>query len=378
MALPLEIRAGSTLDRGWRLGRVVGVLVLIIAIPYLVETFRLGQITGALILAIAIVGLNLLSGFGGQISLGHAAFFGIGAYTTGAMTITYDYGVVTSFVVGMLLCFVVGVVVGLPALRLQGMYLALVTLSVGVLLPSLIRRFDTLTGGSSGLFGMKFEPPSGVAYFAGRAGGTVWMYYVTVVALVLSCLVVWNLMNGRIGRAVITLRDNEAAAMVMGVNRAFVRTVVFGTSAAIAGLAGSLFAVNSGVLTPESVSLLLTINLLVGMVLGGRASFWGPVFGAFVIYFVPVWTSDLSEGPISGVIFGALVIVLVFVLPGGLAGGLTSLLRHLVVVVPQPPGHGEVSRSSSLPDDLSDDPAGFAHDGRPDGDKVPAAHLAAQ
>ncbi|WP_181779033.1 branched-chain amino acid ABC transporter permease [Pseudonocardia pini] len=355
MALPLEIRSGSALDRGWRLGRAVALVVLVVALPYAVETFRLGQITGALILAVAVVGLNLLSGFTGQISLGHAAFFGIGAYTTGVMTVTFDYGVVPSFVVGMAMCFVVGVIVGLPALRLQGMYLALVTLAVGVLLPSLIRRLDGLTGGSSGLFGMEFEPPD-IAYFAGRAGGAVWIYYVTVVALVLSCLVVWNLMNGRIGRAVTALRDNEAAAIVMGVNRAFVRTVVFGISAAIAGLAGGLFAVNSGVLTPDAVSLLLTINLLVAMVLGGRASFWGPILGAFVIYFVPVWTSDVTQAPISGVIFGALVIALVFVLPGGIAGGLNALLRRVVRIVPQPPRRDEVTRSSSLPDDLSDDP----------------------
>jgi branched-chain amino acid transport system permease protein len=369
MALPLEIRAGSTLDHGWRLGRALGLVLLIVALPYMVQTFRLGQITSALILAIAVVGLNLLSGFAGQISLGHAAFFGIGAYTTGVMTVTYHHGVLVSFLVGMVLCFVVGVVVGLPALRLQGMYLALVTLSVGVLLPSLIRRLDGITGGAAGLFGMKFEPPN-IAYFAGTAGGTDWIYYVTVVSLILACLVVWNLMHGRIGRAVVTLRDNEAAAIVMGVNRAFVRTVVFGISAAIAALAGSLFAVTSGVLTPDSVSLLLTINLLVAMVLGGRASFWGPVFGAFIIYFVPVWTSDLSQGPISGVIFGALVIVMVFVLPGGLAGGLSMLVGKVVMVVPQPPNPNDVSRASARPDDRPDDPTG------PEPAPVPAAHLA--
>ncbi|MBS42458.1 MAG: branched-chain amino acid ABC transporter permease [Nocardioides sp.] len=367
MSLPYRIPAGSPLDRGWRLARVAAVVVLVLALPYLVATFQLSQITSALILAVAVVGLNLLSGFAGQISLGHAAFFGIGAYTTGVMTVTYDYGAWTSFVVGMLLCFVVGVAVGLPALRVQGMYLALVTLAVGVLLPSLIRRFDDLTGGSSGLFGMELAPPD-TAYFAGRAGETVWMYYVTVGALVLSCLVVWNLMNGRMGRAVVALRDNEAAAIVMGVNRAFVRTVVFGISAAIAGLAGSLFAVSAGVLTPESVSLLLTINLLVAMVLGGRASFWGPVFGGLIIYFVPIWTSDLSQGPISGVLFGALVIALVFLMPGGLTGGLTSLVHRVVVVEPRPPV------------DLNEDPVPDAvPPDRPEGpgeERVPAGHTA--
>jgi branched-chain amino acid transport system permease protein len=264
--------------------------------------------------------------------------------------------VLATFLVGMLFCFVVGVVVGLPALRLQGMYLALVTLAVGVLLPSLIRRFDSLTGGSRGMFGMTYEPPD-VTYFAGRAGETVWMYYVVVTGLCLSCLVVWNLMNGRIGRAVVALRDNEAAAIVMGVNRAYVRTVVFGLSAAIAGLSGGLFAVHAGAVTPDSVSLLLTISLLVAMILGGRASFWGPIFGAFVIYFVPVWAGNLSQGPISGVFFGALVILMVFVMPSGLAGGLNGLIRRVVLITPTPPSASEVSTSSSLPGDMSEESA---------------------
>ncbi|MDQ6522941.1 branched-chain amino acid ABC transporter permease [Nocardioides sp. LHD-245] len=356
MALPVHIPAGSRADIGWRVGRVVLIALLVFATPYLVPSFRLSQITGALVLAIAVVGLNLLSGFAGQISLGHAAFFGIGAYTTGVMTVKWETAVPITLVVGMVLCFVVGVLVGLPALRLQGMYLALVTLAVGVLLPSLIRRFDGLTGGSSGLFGMEWEPP-GIAYFAGRGGETVWLYYVTVVALVLACVVVWNVMHSRIGRAVVALRDNEAPAIMTGINRAFVRTVVFGLSASIAGLAGGIFAVQAGILTPEAVSLLLTINLLVAMIIGGRASYWGPVFGAFVIYFVPVWTSDLSQGPISGVLFGALVILLVFVMPNGLAGGLTSLVRRVVVVVPQPP-RGATEGPSPVPVEPGDPAAG--------------------
>ena len=356
MALPFEIRAGSTLDRAWRLARAVLLVLVVVATPYMVATFRLSQITGALILGIAVVGLNLLSGFAGPISLGHAAFFGIGAYTTSVLTVSHEWSVLATFLVGMVLCFVVGLVVGLPALRIQGTYLALVTLAVGVLFPSLIRRFDSLTGGSGGMFGMKFQPPD-LAYFAGQAGETVWMYYVVVAALCLVCLVVWNLMNGRIGRAVVALRDNEAAAIVMGVNRAFVRTVVFGLSAAIAGLAGGLFAVYAGAITPDSVSLLLTINLLVAMILGGRASFWGPIFGGFIIYFVPVWTGNLSQGPISGVFFGALVILMVFVMPSGLAGGLNRLIRRIVVITPTPPSASEVSISSSLPGDMSEEPA---------------------
>jgi branched-chain amino acid transport system permease protein len=330
MSLPFEIPQGSALDRVFRIAGPLALLALVVGMPYLVPSFRLGQITAALILAIAVVALNLLSGFAGQISLGHAAFFGIGAYTTGVMQIHYGWSALPTIVLGMVLSFVVGVLVGLPALRLRGMYLALVTLAVGVLFPSLIRRFDDLTGGASGLFGIEVNPPE-IAYFSGYAGRTVWMYYVSIVGLTLASLVVWNLMRSRVGRAVVALRDHETAAIVVGVNRAFVRTVVFGLSGALASMGGSLYALNVGILTPDSFSLLLTINLLVAMVLGGTASYWGPIFGAFIIYFVPIWTADAAQGPVAGALFGVVVIIMVFTLPTGLAGGGKKLLGKVVV-----------------------------------------------
>lgn len=330
MSLPIEIQQGSALDRTVRIAAPLALVALVAGLPYLIPSFRLGQITAALILAIAVVALNLLSGFAGQISLGHAAFFGLGAYVTGVMQIEYGWSAIPTIVFGMVMSFVVGVMVGLPALRLRGMYLALVTLAVGVLFPSLIRRFDDLTGGATGLFGVEVNPPD-IAYFSGHAGRTVWMYYVSIAGLVLACVVVWNLMRSRIGRAVVALKDHETAGIVVGVNRAFVRTVVFGISGALASLGGSLYALNVGILTPDSFSLLLTINLLVAMVLGGTASYWGPIFGAFIIYFVPIWSADLAQGPVAGALFGVVVIIMVFTLPTGLAGGGKKLLAKVVV-----------------------------------------------
>jgi len=336
MAFPIIVHEGSVQHRGLKIGRVLLVAVVIFALPYVVESYRLDQITGALILATAAVGLNLLSGFGGQISLGHAAFFGFGAYTTGILVTNDGWYPPLAFIMGMVVCFVVGVLVGVPALRLQGMYLALVTLAVGVIFPSLVRRFESLTGGSAGLFGIKFEAPD-TAYFAGRAGQTVWLYYVATVALLLSCLIVWNLMRGRMGRAIVALRDNESAAIVMGIDRTVVRTVLFGISGAIAGLAGGLFAVDTGILTPDSFSLLFTIYLLVAMVLGGSASYWGPIIGGFAIYFLPLWTGEITEGPAAGVVFGILIIVIVFTLREGIMGGLKSLGSRVLVVEPRRP-----------------------------------------
>jgi branched-chain amino acid transport system permease protein len=334
--LSLTIPENSLQHRGLRLLRVALVVVVLLSLPYMVESHRLDEITGAIIIASAAVGLNLLTGYAGQISLGHAAFFGLGAYTTGILITRYDTPVPVAFLAGMALCFIVGVLVGVPALRLQGMYLALVTLAVGVIFPGLVRRFESITGGSAGLFGVKYPAPEN-DYFAGRAGQVLWLYWVSVVALGLVCLIVWNIMRGRMGRAIVALRDNESAAIVMGVNRTLVRTVVFGVSASIAGLAGGLFAVDTGILTPDSFSLLFTINLIVAMVLGGKASFWGPVLGGFAVYYLPLWTADYSDGPIAGVIFGVIVILMVFTFRSGLAGAISAIGRLFVVIQPQPP-----------------------------------------
>jgi branched-chain amino acid transport system permease protein len=354
--LPRVVQEGSVLHRSMRITRALAVVVVVLALPYMVASFRLSQITSACILAAAVVGLNVLSGWGGQISLGHAAFFGLGAYTTGVLISKENMSVPLAFVVGMVICFVVGVIVGLPALRLQGTYLALVTLAVGVIFPSLVRRFDGLTGGSAGLFGLTYPAPN-TPYFAGRAGLTVWMYWVSLVVLGLSCLVVWNLMRSRTGRSIIALRDNEAAAIVMGVNRTVVRTLLFGVSAAIAGLAGGVYAVNTGIITPDSFSLLLTIYLLVAMVLGGSASYWGPIFGGFAIYFVPLWTSDLAKGPIAGVVFGAVIILMVFTMRSGVVGLISRIAKFFVVINPRPPKVAAGLAEQALLPDVEIDPS---------------------
>jgi branched-chain amino acid transport system permease protein len=334
---PLLVRQGSRVHRAITIGVVVVVALAVYLAPFVLPGYRLNQISGALVLAIAIVGLNLLSGFGGQISLGHAAFFGLGAYTTGILTVDHGVPVIVAMLLSIVVCFCAGVIVGLPALRLQGTYLALVTLAAGILFPSLIRRFEDLTGGSRGLLGISFRPPENLTYFSGALGRTIWIFWAVSLALALSCLVVRNIMRSRLGRGIVALRDKEAAGIVMGVNRAFVRTVLFGISAGIAGVAGGFFAVLNGIITPDSFSLLLTINLLVGMLIGGSASFWGPIIGGFVIYFVPVWSSDITGGPISGVLFGAILIATVFLFPNGVVGGLRKLTAKVVRIVPATP-----------------------------------------
>jgi branched-chain amino acid transport system permease protein len=340
MSAPSRFRGmahGSRTHTAVRLGGTAGLVALVYAVPYLVEPFRLISITSACVYAIVIVGLNLLSGYGGQVSLGHAAFFGLGAYTTGVMTVRYQVAPLVSFVVGVALCFVLGSIVSFPALRLRGVYLALVTLAVGLIFPSLVTRLDALTGGSAGLFGIEYSPPR-TGYFSGLNGPIYWHYWLAVAALALVCLVVSGIVHSRFGRGLIALRDNESAAIVMGVNRALTRTLVFGASAAIAGLGGGLYAVVSGILTPASFSLLLTLYFLAGMVMGGPGTFWGPILGGFIVFFVPVWAADLSGtdsgASLSGVVLGVLLIAITFGFRGGVAGLLGTAWRRLVVEVP--------------------------------------------
>lgn len=338
----IKVAEGSPVHRGLRLILVAATIAVVYGLPYVVEPFRLSQITAACTYAIVIVGLNLLSGFGGQISLGHAAFFGLGAYTTGVLTTKHGVSPLASFVVDIALAFVVGALVALPALRLKGIYVALVTLAVGLIFPTLVSRFASTTGGAAGLFGVEYSAPH-TAYFGGFNGDTLWHYWLVMIALGLSCLVVRNLVRSRFGRGIVALRDNEAAAVVMGVRRTAVRAVTFGTSAAIASLGGGLFAVTNGILTPGTFSLLLTLYFLAGMIIGGTGTFWGPIFGGFVVYYVPVWAADLSSvnsgTNLAGVFLGAIIIVMTFALRSGVVGLLTSVTGRFFFVEPRPPTH---------------------------------------
>ena len=361
----LVITEGSGFHRGIQIGGAVLLAITIYTLPYLLEPFRLSQITGACIYAMVIVGLNLLSGFGGQISLGHAAFFGLGAYTTGVLTTSYHVDPPVTFILSIVGCFVFGALVAFPALRLKGIYVALVTLAVGLIFPAVVTRMDSLTGGSSGLFGISYPPPN-LAYFAGFNGTVYWYYWLAVIGLLLSCLVVRNLVHSRFGRSVVALRDNETPAIIMGVNRTLVRTLTFGTSAGIAGLAGSLFGITTGLLTPATFSLLLMLLFLAGMVIGGASTLWGPVVGGFVIYYVPTWATDLSSingsQNLAGIAFGVIIIVIVFTLRTGLAGLARRLLAFVVVVQPRRPSpasadvpdrHGSGPPESPHPDDAA-------------------------
>jgi branched-chain amino acid transport system permease protein len=229
----------------------------------------------------------------------------------------------------------VGLIVGLPALRIRGLYLAMVTLAFGVAFPELVARFDTLTGGAEGLTIRRrmLTPPDWSGFTLSQKGQ--WLYWLAVAVLIIVMLIVHNLVRSRYGLAMIAARDNEIAAAASGINLAAVKTGAFGLSGALTGVGGSLFAIYLGSLVAEdSFTLLNAIALLTGLVIGGEATRFGPIIGAIAVVYIPYYTSDLGQGQSAAVLFGAALIVIMFIAPEGLTGGLFRLVRRVLVVVP--------------------------------------------
>lgn len=313
-------------------------LVALALLPYGLSDFRASQAALVAVYFVALLGLNVLTGFSGQVSLGHGAFMAVGAYTTAILvsdqgielaghTFSSDMRDLWTIPIAGLVTGVAGVLFGIPALRLSGLYLALATFAVAVALPSVLRRAETLTGGSSGinLFGLP-----GVT---GRSVGTTvlgreltyndWLYYMCWTVAVVMLAIAWLLLRGRTGRALRALRDSEVAAAASGVHLPTYKTLAFGVSAFYAGVAGSLFALVIGFVNPNSPDpVSLSIFLLVGVVVGGLGSLWPLVFGAAFIQFLPDVAQEVSKAPgTPSIVYGAALIIAMFALPTG-AGGL--------------------------------------------------------
>jgi branched-chain amino acid transport system permease protein len=299
---------------GWGL-----VIVLAVLLPFFFGSYRVGQFTQAMALACAVLGLNLLVGYSGQISLGHGAFFALGAYAS-AISIN-DLGVpyLLTLPLAGIVCGLAGFLLGLPALRLRGLYLALVTLGLAIATPQIIKRAEGLTGGTQGLSVEKVTAPA----WSGLADDQ-WLYFVTLAVAAVMFVLAAFLVRGRVGRALVAIRENEIAARTMGVDLARFKTGTFAISAAYAGVGGALFTLPIGFLAPESFPLALSFAFLAAIVVGGLATIAGALFGALFIEFVPVYAADVDEA-LAGVIYGGVLILFMYLLPGGVMG----LLRKL-------------------------------------------------
>jgi branched-chain amino acid transport system permease protein len=300
----------------WLLIAAVGIACLL---PFLLTNFRLFQFTQVYIYAIALLGLNMLTGYNGQISLGHGAFFAIGAYAAAIMMDQWQIGYGWTIPVAAVICFIVGFLFGLPALRLEGLYLALATFSLALAAPQILKYFEHWTGGSQGIVLSKPAVPFGLPLNADQ-----YLYFLTLAILLLLFWLGANLLRGRVGRAMISIRDNPIAARAMGINTALYKSLTFGVSSAYTGVAGALSASAVAYVAPDSFSIALSLNLLIGVVIGGLASIPGAIYGAFFIQFVPNWAQDISKAA-PGVIFGVFLIAVIYFAPSGIAGGLKRL-----------------------------------------------------
>jgi branched-chain amino acid transport system permease protein len=307
---------------------VVGVVAL--GFPFVASGYHIYQGAQVLIFAVALLGLNLLTGFNGQISLGHGAFFAIGGYGAAILITKFGLPYWAAIPLASIVCFVAGFLFGFPALRFGGLYLALATFALAVATPQILsyKGFDAFTGGSQGLTLMKPHAPFGIGLNADQ-----WLY---LVCLAWAAVLYWaarNLVRGRIGRGLVAIRDQPIAAETMGINAALYKTTCFGVSALYAGVAGGLSAIAVGFVSPESFGLPLSLAFLVGIVVGGLGSLGGALFGALFIEFVPniadQLTVNFGEGAkaLPGAIYGVLLILVMAALPTGVAGAVRAAAR---------------------------------------------------
>jgi len=308
--------------------KVILLAVLLLAacaLPLLVSDYRVFQLNLVLVYAIALMGLNILTGYNGQISLGHGAFYAIGAYCAAILMDKAGLPYWATLPAAAFVCLVAGFLFGLPALRLEGLYLALATFALGVSLPSLLKyhHLEKWTGGVQGIVIAKPDPPFGLPINADQ-----WLYYFTLLVAVVMFVLAWNLLRGRVGRALMAIRDNHIATEVMGVNNAIYKSLAFGVSAMYTGVAGALGAIAVQYVAPDSFGIFLSITFLIGIVIGGLASIPGAIYGALFIQFVPNLADEISKAA-PWAIFGIFLLGFVYLMPMGIAGAVRMALARL-------------------------------------------------
>jgi branched-chain amino acid transport system permease protein len=323
-------------------------IVVVALLPRFMGEFRTLQFTRVAIFMIAILGLNILTGYSGQISLGHFAFVGVGAYTTALLSLgrpglealqlnppdwlPLGDGMTPVFTIPLaaLVTGVLGLIIGVPALRLGGVSLALATLAIAVSFPIVMKSFEEVTGGGGGINLNLPETP-----FGWDISTRHWLYYEAWVTAGILFVAAWLLTRGRVGRAWRAIRDGEVAAISSGVNPALYKTLAFGISAAYAGAAGALLAIETSYVNPDTFPVSESILLLASAVIGGLGSLAGAVFGALLLQFLPIYSQQppifsfefADQAP--SVVFGVFLIVFMLLMPGGVAYFIRSVWQAI-------------------------------------------------
>jgi branched-chain amino acid transport system permease protein len=327
--------------RAWKRFGIVVLVVVAGVVPLGASGIELFQLTNVLIYAIALLGLNILVGYNGQISLGHGAFYALGAYTAAILVAHAAVPHWVAVPIAGIVCLICGFLFGLPALRLEKMYLAMATLALGAVLPTVAKYkgVERWTGGSQGLGLDDLATPFGLPLSFDQ-----WLYLFTLVTLILLFVIATNLLGGRIGRAIVAIRDHPIAAQTMGINTAFYKSATFGISAMYTGIAGALAALAIKYLAPELFGVFLSFGFLIGIAVGGIASLSGAIYGAIflqAILFVVGLTARSLHAAHVFAIYGIVLILVLYFMPYGVAGlvartshwirrrvGMPSLPRH--------------------------------------------------
>jgi branched-chain amino acid transport system permease protein len=309
--------------------------VLAVVVPLLFASgYQLFQLSMVAVYALAILGFNLVTGYNGQISLGHGAFYAVGAYVTAIMMNAWDTPYWATLPVAAVVCAGFGFLIGLPALRLGGLYLALTTFALAVATPQLLKykAFEDWTGGVQGIVIDKPDAPFGLPL-----NGDQWLYLFALIVATALFVLAANLVRGRIGRAMMAIRDHPLAAEAMGINLALFKTRTFAVSAMVTGIAGSLGAIVVQFVSPDSYSITLSLTLFVGLIVGGVASIPGAIFGAIFIEFIPNIAEEVSKAAPSAV-YGVILIIFMFLMPSGVWGLLRPRIRRLLAAADQAAG----------------------------------------
>ena len=304
----------------WKTFGLLALLGIAALAPLVATDFQLFKLTNILIYAIALLGLNILVGYNGQISLGHGAFYAIGAYAAAILIVHFDVGHLAAIPIAGALCLVAGFLFGLPMLRLEPVHLAMATFAVGAVLPTVVKTkgLEPWTGGGQGMGIDVPAVPAGLPLSFDQ-----WLYVLTLLTLTASFVIASNLLRGRIGRAVIAIRDHPIAAQAMGVDTVFYKATIFGISAMFTGIAGALAALSIRYVGPGMFGVFLSFSLLIGIAVGGIATLSGAIYGAIflqVMFLVVGATARALHTWNIQLIFGLVLILFLCFNPSGVAG----------------------------------------------------------
>ncbi|MCU0597730.1 MAG: branched-chain amino acid ABC transporter permease [Desulfobacterales bacterium] len=297
------------------------ILMVALAGHFISNAYYLQVLTFIGINTLLALGLNMLMGYAGQISLGHAAFYGIGAYATAILTVHFSWSPWLALPVAIAAAVMVAYIVGVPTLKLSGYYLGMGTLGFGMIINIIFREWSSVTGGASGFVGIP-ALSLGPVSFSSRQN-----YLYLVWGCVLLCIVLCRrIIDSRVGRALRAIHDGEKAAAAVGVDTQKLKLQVFVLSAGMSALAGFLYAHLVCFISPETFSFIMSIRMVTMVVIGGMASIWGSLLGASLLTLLPEWLHAFSE--FEMVVYGLILMIVMIFLPKGLTRGILDIVER--------------------------------------------------